>query len=224
MIKDLIIRNVERDIEGLRSFIIITENVEGTTVPPQYYISAVAKTKVHNGAMLATIFATTMAGSNPNFKNVDFSNDISKTIHEYCKHIEAPLQTTQLEYQILFDNSFSIDEFINEVLSFKTLQNNWDGYGAIPSGVKCTGKVISLAYKLPSKQIAKISEVFPNPNGTVTLEWENHSGERLVAEVGKNTFSYYVKLNSFDPKFYNEVLASDEGIYELSQNIKKLFI
>ncbi len=225
MIKDLIIREVDRDLQGLGYLIEATENTQGTRLPVHCYISTRKENKVKHGVFYASMFATAVAGATTDFKTIDFSNKSNgSAIETYKKYVETPFNLYLSEYKQLYEHTSALENFLNEVLSFKSLKNNWDGYGAIPTEVKSATQTISIAHKLPERLLSKLSEVFPNPNGTVTLEWENYSGERLVAEVGNFSFSYYVKLNALTPKFYNDVQISDETIQELSTNIRKLFI
>jgi hypothetical protein len=225
MISELIIRDVNRDLQGLENVIACAAQAPSTTLPEHFYISAGKGNALKHKMLLTSLLVSTLASASPDFKEIKFGNQEQKNVIEiYHCHVDSLLNSSLQEYKLIFERSFSMESFLNEVLSFKGLKNNWDGYGAIPTEIKCASQAISLASKLSEKLIARISEVFPNPNGTVTVEWENHSHERLVAEIGNSSFSYYLKLNSLSPKFYNNVQVSDEGIHELSTNIKKLFI
>jgi hypothetical protein len=46
---------------------------------------------------------------------------------------------------------------------------------------------------------------YPNPNGTITFEWENLENEIVLVEIGNDTFSYFVELASMDVKFFNNL-------------------
>lgn len=225
MIKDLILKEVPRDLKGIEEYSAKTENIIGTISPSHLYGSKNSNIKLKNNVLMASIFASTISSTNPNFSNINFCHtEKSNDIASYYHLIENPFQLTLEEYKSIFKYSFTLNDFINEILSFKSLNNNWDGYGAIPTEIRCASQAIQLANRLSEKLLDKISEIFPTPNGTVTIEWENYSGERLVAEIGSETFSYYLKLNSFNPRFFNDVSISNESISELSSNIKKLFL
>ncbi len=107
----------------------------------------------------------------------------------------------------------------DEIDSFVALENNWDCYGATPvvNGIAQSAKqLISL---LASDFIDRVTDVFPNPHGTITIEWENRKKEKLSLEIGENNYSYFVKLININPKFINgeniltdlKVITSDLG-------------
>ncbi len=111
------------------------------------------------------------------------------------------------------------DYLKDEIDSFLELKNNWDGYGASPvinEVAQATKRLIPL---LASHLIDRVTDVFPNPHGTITIEWENRTKERLSLEIGQNNYSYFVKLNNTNPKFINgeniltdlKVITSDLG-------------
>jgi len=50
-----------------------------------------------------------------------------------------------------------------------------------------------------------ISEYYPNPNGTITLEWENEDGDCLFIEIGNHSFSYFVEINNEETLYFNNM-------------------
>lgn len=112
--------------------------------------------------------------------------------------------------------------FIEKILSFKSLENSWDGYGALPLGVKCAKNTITLIDSFDALILNKLSDMHPNPNGTITLEWENINSEIVSLEIGKETFTYYVDFNSLDTKFYNKQIFSFENIQLLKKYISAI--
>lgn len=112
--------------------------------------------------------------------------------------------------------------FIERILSFKSLENNWDGYGALPSSVKCAKNTLTLIDSFDSFILNKISDMHPNPNGTISIEWENKNSEIISLEIGKDTFTYYVDFNSLDTKFYNKQSFSFENIQLLKKYISAI--
>lgn len=114
------------------------------------------------------------------------------------------------------------NELIEEVLSFKSLKENWDGYGAIPSENKAAANAIDLIYKLKPSVLNKISSVFPTTNGTVAFVWENRDDERVSFEIGENNYSYYTQLNNLKPSFFEGVVSDENWVLELETNVLKL--
>jgi hypothetical protein len=113
-------------------------------------------------------------------------------------------------------------DVIDKIIAFKSLNENWDGYGAFPLEVKSASSAIQFILLLNDRIVEKISDVSPTPNGTVSLVWENDSNERLALEVGNNTLSYYVKLNSQKPLFFNAIEINVKNAYTISTFIKSL--
>lgn len=112
--------------------------------------------------------------------------------------------------------------FIENILSFKSLENSWDGYGALPLGVKCAKNAIMLLDSFDMAILTKVSDIHPNPNGTITFEWENKDSEIVSIEIGKDTFTYFVDFNSLDTKFYNKQSFSFENIQLLKKYISAI--
>lgn len=99
----------------------------------------------------------------------------------------------------IYDNDNKFDWAKDQVNSLLDLKQNWDGYGAIPishSIIECAESFIAC---LDSTFIDKISDIFANPNGTITIEWENTSKEKISLEIGTNSYSYFVKFNNKAP-------------------------
>jgi len=64
-------------------------------------------------------------------------------------------------------------EVIMDILSFKSLHEKWDGFDAIPLEVKSATNSIKLVDYIGEDVFCSITNYYPNPNGTITFEWEN---------------------------------------------------
>lgn len=113
------------------------------------------------------------------------------------------------------------NELIDEITSFGVLGDNWDGYGAVPVLPEIVEKVNTLINVLGSSCIEKVTNVFPNPHGTITIEWENNQREKLGLEIGLNSFSYFINYKNAEPK-----LADGKDVFshigEITSEINKL--
>jgi len=68
------------------------------------------------------------------------------------------------------------------------LGSNWDAYAAEPVDGTCLANARNLLTALPES--IPSPEVFPNPNGTLTLDWE--SGDQVLSlELGAQRFSSF---------------------------------
>ena len=75
---------------------------------------------------------------------------------------------------------------INEISEF---QKNWDGYDALPVSKECVDNALSIISSIPD--FVPSPDIFPNSNGTITLEWEAKSGTVSI-EVGDSSYSSFV--------------------------------
>lgn len=114
-----------------------------------------------------------------------------------------------------------VEDIVSNILSFHTLKQDWDGYGAIPSNVKTCANSISFLVEVKEFK-DYINEVYPNPHGTISIEWENLNNERLVVEIGEDGFSFYIKYDT-EPLITGEFDTSDIAAEKISQHLKKLF-
>lgn len=111
---------------------------------------------------------------------------------------------------------------IRQIISFKSLENNWDGYNSIPSEIGSASNTIFLINTIDNEAVNKIEDIYPNPHGTISISWENKAGEDISVEVGNTSMSYYVRLLSKDVKFVNNASISEEEISTLAKYINAL--
>ena len=115
---------------------------------------------------------------------------------------------------------FSKKEVIQNILSFKSLVNNWDGYKALPLEIESASNTIYLINLLEEDLIGNIDDFYPNPHGTISFEWANDLGEKVYLEIGNKSFSYFAKFNSSEPIFNDKLEISDENIEMLAEYIR----
>lgn len=115
-------------------------------------------------------------------------------------------------------------ELIDQIISFKSLNDNWDGYGAIPLGVKCASSAVEIARNIDNAAIDNMEDCFPNTNGSISIQWKNKSGERLSLSIGEDAFSYYCKRNGIATEYFNNMAINEESIRILSDNIQSIVV
>lgn len=150
-------------------------------------------------------------------KNSDKIQEISLKSSEQLS-FEISEYSNKLIQKSFVDKS----QFVENILSFKSLENSWDGYGALPLSVKCATNAIRLLDSFDRYVLEKVSDIHPNSNGTITFEWENKESEIVSLEIGKDTFTYFVDFNSLDTKFYNKQNFSFENIQMLKKYISAI--
>lgn len=71
---------------------------------------------------------------------------------------------------------------------------NWDGDGALPISREVKANALAALAILETTAVPA-PEITPNPNGTLTFEWETDEGVGQL-EIGKTRYSFYVRANS----------------------------
>ena len=104
-------------------------------------------------------------------------------------------------------------DILLEILSFKALNQNWDGYEAIPAEVETSQNTVSLIYAIDNTVVEQITNIYPNPNGTITIEWEITEKGEIVLEVDNTGWGYYL-IREGEETIYNEDLQMDYWAYQ----------
>jgi hypothetical protein len=120
---------------------------------------------------------------------------------------------------VILDPYDMIKKRVNDLAS---LPYNWDGYNGISALDKVCENVYQLLPMLNSTYIDLITDLFPNPNGTLTVEWETNDNEKISLEIGEYNYSFFVKYSDREPKFINgEDIIEDFKV--LSEALGELF-
>ncbi|MEO6252108.1 MAG: hypothetical protein ABIO79_02340 [Ferruginibacter sp.] len=89
---------------------------------------------------------------------------------------------------------------LSRVNEFISLNANWDGYNSVPVATQSGQNAINFVTCLNDVLLEKVSDIFPNPHGTITFEWVNSSEEKISLEIGSNSYSYFVTHSNKTPK------------------------
>jgi hypothetical protein len=103
-----------------------------------------------------------------------------------------PSETVQIlsQYRGLRLKAFEIEEAKRQIAELRMLANNWDGYGAIPIQENTKNNALAAADQV--LQWAPFpADIAPNPNGTISLEWETEYGTAHL-EIGLTRYSFYM--------------------------------
>ena len=98
-----------------------------------------------------------------------------------------------------------------KITELAAMPGNWDGYGALRISQEAEQNAIKAIEVLLRR--APVPDIVPNPNGTISFEWESNQGVGHL-EVGKTRFSFYVKPRSGSPALADgqaEQIGSDLG-------------
>jgi hypothetical protein len=148
-------------------------------------------------------------------------NEITTT-YEYNEAINESLVKYINNINIISKRKISKHSLLKNILSYKSLTESWDGYGAIPLEIDSATNSIQLLDLIGENIFCTVSDFYPNPNGTITFEWENSENEIVSLEVGNNTFSYFVEMASLDIMFFNNKSINAKEAKKLSEFIQAI--
>jgi hypothetical protein len=118
------------------------------------------------------------------------TNNIGYFVNEYDK-------STPEEFNFVNNPLMSTLSKVNEYIS---LNENWDGYNSAPVTPQSGQNAVNFVICLNDVILEKVSDIFPNPHGTITFEWVNNLQEKISLEIGSNSYSYFVTHLNNPPK------------------------
>lgn len=98
---------------------------------------------------------------------------------------------------------------IDEILRMESLQENWDGFGAIKPLQKCIDNAKSIILYLGEPFCKYINDIFPNTNGTISFTLRNYKTV-IGLEIGLYDMSYYVITDKGASFVKNAHFSSDD--------------
>ena len=86
------------------------------------------------------------------------------------------------------------EEAQDEIRAYANFMDDWDGYGAVRPVSECLNHALEI---IRNKNISLdyLTDIYPNPNGTISLEWEQGENE-IGLEVGSREFSYFAHFGN----------------------------
>jgi len=120
--------------------------------------------------------------------NIDFTHRAA-VIAPYTERPIQPYLTYDLnKYRGAMRGEIPLAEAkINEI---ELMEANWDGYNAIIISSDTSKNAKNAIGKLCS--YVPIPDISPNPNGTISFEWETQDGFAHL-EIGRTKYSFYIK-------------------------------
>lgn len=84
--------------------------------------------------------------------------------------------------------------FDKRVTEIRGLEYNWDNYGGEVPSETIIEKTVGFLRGLPQKYKNELDEdyIYPNPHGTITVEWRKLTNSVLSIEIGEHTSSFYI--------------------------------
>lgn len=125
----------------------------------------------------------------------------------YCAQPNLPTQIATTAEGILGDQ---------RLVELRNLGDDWDGYGGAAIG----SEVIDSSREYFAMLVAKFPapDIQPNPNGTISFEWNAPRGTAHL-EIGRSRLSLYIKQQVGDPIFHSAT-SSSQVVAEIGQLIQ----
>jgi len=125
---------------------------------------------------------------------------------------------------VISNNDVNRQHLLDQLMSFRSLVQSWDGFGAIPTSAKCTAAAIRVINGLSDQAIEEIEDIYPNTNGSVSFKWGNGLGERISLSVGVSSFSYYCQKKGVGVELFDDVQITNESIAALNADVLSIVI
>lgn len=102
----------------------------------------------------------------------------------------------------------------------ENVNDNWDGYGGSKPLKEIIERVSNfITTKLTTIELDKLTDIYPNPNGTISLDFEKNKSRKISLEVGINSVCWYFRLEENNVEFNDDMDIND---YKLINDIKLL--
>lgn len=98
---------------------------------------------------------------------------------------------TSLQNDVILVEENKRDNLKIEVMALAKLADNWDEEGAQRVSTTAIKNVLNLL-NYASVRVDLLQDIYANPNGTISIEWENDNHEYAGVQIGRKQMSYYV--------------------------------
>jgi len=102
----------------------------------------------------------------------------------------------------------------SEISEIGNLKEDWDGYGGIEISNQIVNSTLHFVKKLKIKFLIYLSVdgIYPNPHGTISLEFKNTNKDKLIIEIGENYSNFLLKINGKYQHGPNLIIDTDADI------------
>lgn len=131
-------------------------------------------------------------------------------------------EVANLDNKIFFTRSSKYFLFQERISELMYIEDNWDGYGGYAPDINIAKKVEKFIKRLPQNYLNALVEdgIFPNPHGTITVEWRKESNVVSI-EFGQTNSGFYSILDGQKESEgnLNNILSSKKLINALNSII-----
>lgn len=178
--------------------------------------------KNNNKAKMALIVATGFVTLSPNLSlraEIKFQKENKLSVENYEENVCINDYLMDINSLIIKKNHDK-KEILKKIFSFKMLNENWDGYGAYPLEAETAANAIELLDLIGEELFSKVNDIYPNPNGTLTFEWNNNTGEIFALEIGNNEVSYFLEMTPEETIYKNNIPVNVSEAEKIAEYIR----
>lgn len=138
---------------------------------------------INLGALMVTM---TLCSSSP---PMETESELTFNLHPDSEIIQRVMSSLQHDDALVEESkreSWKVD-----VMALAQLTDNWDEEGAQRVSTTAIKHVLNLLDH-PSVRVDLLQDIYANPNGTVSVEWESDNHEYAGVQIGRKQMSYYV--------------------------------
>lgn len=156
--------------------------------------SSMVRYLITTGAMMLTLTVCSSAPSMEKEPKLTYNKPDTEIVQHVLVNLQGDIQLAEENKR----QNLKI-----ETMALAKLVDNWDEEGAMRVSTTAIKNVLNLLDH-PSIRIDLLQDIYANPNGTISVEWENDNNEFAGMQIGRKQMSYYVTHHS----------GSDYGSYE----------
>jgi hypothetical protein len=140
---------------------------------------------------------------------------------EYNK-LSSITEVAEIAVEYKKSDTLNKENIFKSIEEFTNIENNWDGYGAIPLSLESAKNAKEFISILPEGAFQHFHDGFPNTHGTISFEWKNKKEEEFFVEIGETKMSYFLTLEGQTTIKKDLVEFSFKNLKALNLEIKKM--
>lgn len=178
--------------------------------------------KNNNKTKMALLVATGLVTLSPNLAvraEIKIQKENRLSIENYEENVCINDYLKDLN-NIIIKKNYDKKEILKKIFAFKMLNENWDGYGAYPLEAETAANAIEMLDLIGEELFSGVNDIYPNPNGTLTFEWNNNTGEIFSLEIGNNKVSYFLEMTPEETIYKNNIPVNVSEAEKIAEYIR----
>lgn len=182
---------------------------------------------------ILTFLISSMAVSNASYSALDETKpdifsliDQEQSVDAFVTNIDQIVNEATLSNTHIIDKSteleyYSKDVIRKNILAFKALNENWDGFGGLPLEVSSANNALMFIDAIPQFYFNSYFDLSISPYGTVDFAWDYSDNDECQLEIGNELFSAFFKSSKFNTVYLNNVAISEKSIQAVISHLAK---